>query len=153
MEYNSVTFTAYLSAAIVAALLTVTYCYQFFKQQRTYVFSIAAATHTLNLLIIALSFGERDYSALTLLVYECLHYNVWVLCIALILLAATNKQRLPRSLKILFNIGWPLTAVALVASLANFEPLLRLSSWFALTLAVIGLACCFCMTSIFIPTA
>ncbi|MGB3610353.1 MAG: XrtA/PEP-CTERM system histidine kinase PrsK [Cellvibrio sp.] len=139
MEYNSVTFTAYLSAAIIAGLLTVTYCYQFFKQQRTYVFALGAATHTLNLLITALSFGDQDYSALTLLVYECLHYNVWVLCIALILLGASNKQRLPSSLKILFNIGWPLTAIVMTASVINYEPLLRLSSWFALALAVIGL--------------
>ena len=138
MEYANVTFTAYLSAAIVAALLTLTYGYQFFRQQHTYVFILGAAAHTLNLLIIALSFTEYSYSPLTRLVYECLHYNVWVVSIALTLQSATT-QRLPGSLRTLFSIGWPLTAVIWLCALTDSDLVLAFSSWFTLALAVIGL--------------
>lgn len=139
MEYNNVTFTAYISAEIVAGLLTLTCCYQYFRRQRTYVFALAAAAHTLNLLIIALSFTEYKHSPLTLLIVECLHYNIWVLSIALALQATTGKQRIPRSLRILFTIGWPLTLIVVGAKLTDYQALLTYASWFTLALAVISL--------------
>lgn len=138
MEYNNVTFTAYLSAAIIAALLTVTYCYQFFRSQRTYIFALGAAAHTFNLAMIAFSFKEPGQSSNTLLVYECLHYNIWVLTIG-IALHSVSKQRIPRSLLILFSIGWPLTLIVALSGLADYEFLVPYSSWFTLALAVISL--------------
>ena len=139
MEYNDVTFTAYLSAAIVAALLTLTYAYQFFKQQRTYVFIFAAAAHTVNLAVIAISFTEYRYSPLTQLIFECLHYNVWVVSIAMVLNAADSRQHLPTSLRVLFGIGWPLTAAVVVSNVTGHLPILELAPWLTLALAVIGL--------------
>ena len=139
MEYNDVTFTAYLSAAIVAALLTLTYAYQFFKRQHTYVFIFAAAVHTLNLAVIALSFTDYRHSALTRLLFECLHYNVWVISIAMVLSSSDSRQRLPTSLRVLFGIGWPLTAAVAISSITGHLPILELAPWLTLALAVIGL--------------
>src|SRR5690606_16026551 len=139
MEYNNVTFTAYLSAAIVAALLTTTYCYQFFRGQRTWLFAPAAALHTLNLSLIALSFVNYQLSSLWLLFVECLHFNAWVLAMALTLKTGTLQQTLPRSLKILFGAGWPITGVVLFAAVFDHEGLLYLSAWLPLMLAVIAL--------------
>lgn len=139
MEYNNVTFTAYLSAAIVAALLTITYCYQFFRDQKTWLFAPAAALHTLNLSLIALSFVNYQLSSLWLLFFECLHFNVWVLAMALTLKAGTNYQPMPNSLKILFGAGWPITGIVLLACLFNYQQFLYFSAWFPLLLAVIAL--------------
>jgi putative PEP-CTERM system histidine kinase len=139
MEYNNVTFTAYLSAAIVAALLTITYCYQFFREQKTWLFAPAAALHTLNLSLIALSFVNYQLSPLWLLFFECLHFNVWVFAIALTLKAGTSNQPMPRSLKVLFGSGWPLTVIILCAAIFAYEQVLYFSAWFPLILAVIAL--------------
>ena len=49
MEYNSVTFVAYFSAAVVACLLTGTYLFQLLRGQKTCVFLWAAALHTIHL--------------------------------------------------------------------------------------------------------
>lgn len=139
MEYNNVTFTAYLSAAIVAALLTLTYCYQLLRGQKTWLFAPAAAIHTLNLALIALSFIHLQISPLWLLFVECLHFNVWVLAMALTLRAFTHNQPMPRSLKILFGAGWPITMLTMFAAAADYAPFLVLAAWLPLTLAVIAL--------------
>ncbi len=139
MEYNNVTFTAYLSAAIVAALLTITYCYQFFRGQRTWLFAPAAALHTLNLSLIALSFVSYEISSLWLLFFECLHFSAWILAVALTLKAGSQNQLLPRSLKILFSIGWPFTLLMLTAAIFDYTGMLYFSAWLPLMLAVIAL--------------
>src|SRR4051794_23087343 len=36
MEYNSVTFVAYFSAAVISALLTMTYLFQLVRKQKTW---------------------------------------------------------------------------------------------------------------------
>lgn len=139
MEYNNVTFTAYLSAAIVAALLTATYGYQFFRHQKTWVFAPAAAAHTINLALIAISFVGYAPTPLWLLFFECLHFNIWVAAMALALKASTNNQPIPTSLKILFGIGWPVTLLVLLAVLLDLQILVSFSVWIALLLAVISL--------------
>src|SRR5690606_49101 len=77
--------------------------------------------------------------SLWLLFFECLHFNAWVLAIALTLKAGTHNQVMPRSLKILFGSGWTLTAIMLFAAILDYEQFLYFSAWFPLMLAVIAL--------------
>ncbi len=139
MEYSNVTFTAYLSATVVAALLTVIFCYQYTRNQRTWLFAPAAGIHTINLALIAVSFLEYQLSPLWLLFVECLHFNGWVLAMYLILKASTHNQPLPFSLKILYSIGWPLTGLVLLAKLLHYPLPASFASWLPLVLAVISL--------------
>lgn len=139
MEYAEVTFTAYLSAAVISTLLTITYLYQFWHQQRGSAFAVAAAINTLHLAAIALSFSNQHLTTNWLLFLECLHYNAWVMAIALSLRKHSKQQHFPRSLQILFGAGWPLTALILLFALANNKTIFALTPWFALSLAVISL--------------
>ncbi|GGY82154.1 histidine kinase [Cellvibrio zantedeschiae] len=139
MEYAEVTFTAYLSAAVISTLLTITYLYQFWHQQRGSAFAVAATINTFHLAAIALSFSNHHLTTNWLLFLECLHYNVWVLAIALSLRKHSKQQHFPRSLQILFGIGWPLTALIFVFALVNNKTIFALTPWFALSLAVISL--------------
>ncbi|HOY23949.1 MAG TPA: PEP-CTERM system histidine kinase PrsK, partial [Cellvibrio sp.] len=139
MEYAEVTFTAFLSAAIVSTLLTAAYLYQFWHHQRGSAFAVAAGINTLHLAAIALSFSNYQLSTNWLLFLECLHYNVWVLAIALSLRKHSKQQQFPRSLQILFGAGWPLTGLILIFALLDSNVILALTPWFALGLAVISL--------------
>ena len=138
MEFANVAFTAYFSAAIVAALLTAIYAYQYFHQQRSYAFTLAAFLHTLYLSAIVLSYSNT-FSSQWLPFLECLHYNGWVLAIALSLLHHSNQQHLPRSLQLLFGLGWPLTLIMLLVTLFANEKVFLLAPWCALALAVVSL--------------
>ncbi len=139
MEYAEVTFTAYLSAAVISTLLTITYLYQFWHQQRGSAFAVAAAINTLQLAAIALSFSNHHLTTNWLLFLECLHYNVWVLAIALSLRKHSKQHSFPRSLQILFGAGWPLTALIFLFALTENKTIFALTPWFALSLAVISL--------------
>lgn len=139
MEYASVTFTAYLSAAIMAGLLTATYLYQYLRQQRGFAFTLAAAMHTALLGAITLSLHHDILTSNWLLLAECLHYNAWVLTIAITLRHHSKQQRLPRSLQLLFYGAWPFTGLALLAAIFTVSNLYLLTPLIALVLAVIGL--------------
>lgn len=139
MDYNNVTFAAYLSAAIVAGLLTLTYAYQRFRKQKTGMLIVAAAIHTINLTLIALSFQQTTLPGLWLLFFECLHFSIWVVALALLLKANARKQHLPFSLKLLFGAVWPVTFCALAASVFHWNSFIGTSAWFPLVLAVISL--------------
>jgi len=139
MEYNNVTFAAYVSAAIVAALLTATYAYQFIKRQQTWVFIGAAAIHTLHLSAIALSFSNYHFPLHGLIALEFIHFNAWVFCIGLSLKDNTHRKQLPTSLQVLFCGGWPITALAIGLLFLPSTDQTSLSIWFALGLAVISL--------------
>src|SRR5690606_18476241 len=73
MEYNSVTFVAYFSAAVVAALLAGTYLFQLLRGQKTWIFLWAAALHTIHLGVIALSFSGHEIPLHLLIIFEYLH--------------------------------------------------------------------------------
>ena len=77
MEYNSVTFVAYFSAAVVSALLTATYLFQLVRKQKTWLFAGAAAVHTLHLGAIAMSFSTQSIPLYLLIIFEYLHFNAW----------------------------------------------------------------------------
>jgi len=139
MEYNNVTFAAYLSAAIVAALLTLTYIYHRLRKQPTGLLIGAASIHTINLMLIALSFQYTTIPLLWLLFVECLHFAAWVLALAFLFRSHTLKQQIPLSLKILFFAAWPLTFGSFLAVLTNSLWFLKMSAWFPLVLAVISL--------------
>lgn len=139
MEYNSVTFSAYVSAAIVAALLTATYVFQLFKRQRTWLFVGAAAVHSLHLSAIAWSFSGTPFPLSGLIALEYLHFNAWVFCIGLSLKRNANGKPLPTSLKVLFTSGWPITALAIGLLFLPGMGQTGISIWFALSLAVISL--------------
>lgn len=137
MENDSVTIMAYVSAAVVASLLTLTFIYQFFRAQKTAVFAPAAAIHAINLgASAAVIAGWVNAPEWTLFI-ECLHYNVWVLSIYLTLKAASEQRRLPNSLRLLFLLGWPLTLAVLMAALVGVS-IDGWGPWGALTLAVIA---------------
>ncbi|MGD8175207.1 XrtA/PEP-CTERM system histidine kinase PrsK [Marinimicrobium sp. ARAG 43.8] len=139
MGYDNVTFMAYFSAAVVAALLTLTYTYQFFKEQKTAVFALPSAVHAVNLLIIA--GGARQLWPMNQWTFfiECLHFNIWVLAVYLTLRASVSRNGFPTSLKVLFIIGWPITGLALLSALISFPIPLALKAWLALSLAVVAL--------------
>ncbi len=139
MEYTSVTFAAYLSAAIVAALLSLSYLAQLFRGQKTWVFACAAAVHTGHLLTIALSFTDKPPPPYAIALFEYLHYNVWVLCIALTLKLITPRSQLPASMRFLFASGLPLTTVGILMLLSKGQDQANLYVWLSLSLAVIGL--------------
>lgn len=137
MENHSVTIMAYISAAVVAALLTLTFVYQFFRAQKTAAFAPAAAIHALHLGASAALIAGGIAAVEWALVIEYLHYNVWVLSIYLTLKCATERRRLPNSLRLLFVLGWPLTLAALAAALAAV-PVGGWGPWGGLALAVIA---------------
>lgn len=139
MEYAEVTFTAYLSAAIISTLLTATYLYQFWHHQRGCAFAMAAAINTIHLATIALSYSDQKLTTNWLLFIECLHYNIWILAIAISLRKHSQKQRFPRSLQVLFSIGWPITALIFVLAINDNKSVFAFAPWFALGLAVISL--------------
>lgn len=139
MEYNSVTFVAYFSAAVVAALLAATYLFQLWRGQKTWIFFWAAALHTIHLGGISLSFSGYQIPLYLLIILEYLHFNAWVLCIWLCLKRNSNQYHLPTSLQLLFCGGWPITALAVVMLFLPQMNQAGLSVWFALGLAVIAL--------------
>ena len=139
MEYNSVTFVAYFSAAIVSALMMLAYLFQLVRKQKTWVFAGAAAVHTLHLGAIALSFSTYQIPLYILIILEYLHFNAWVLCISLSLKHNTQRRQLPTSLQLLFSGGWPITALAIAMLFLPNMNQAGLSVWFALGLAVIAL--------------
>jgi putative PEP-CTERM system histidine kinase len=139
MEYNSVTFVAYFSAAVVSALMMLAYLFQLVSKQKTWVFAGAAAMHTLHLGAIALSFSSYQIPLYLLIILEYLHFNAWVFCIGLSLKHNTQRRQLPTSLQILFSGGWPITALAVAMLFLPNMNQAGLSVWFALGLAVIAL--------------
>jgi len=139
MEYTSVTFSAYLSAAIIAGLLALTYCYLFFKGQKTWLFAGAAVFHTAHLGVIALSYSKGGLPLHWLIIFEYLHFNAWVFCIGLTLKYSAKRSQLPTSLQLLFGGGWPITALAIAMLFIPELNQAGLSIWFALGLAVISL--------------
>lgn len=139
MEYNSVTFAAYFSAAVVSALLTATYLFQLVRKQKTWLFAGAAAVHTLHLGAIALSFSDHPIPLYLLIIFEYLHFNAWVFCISLSLKQNAQRKQLPASLQLLFSGGWPITALAIAMLFIPNMNQVGLSVWFALGLAVIAL--------------
>ena len=139
MEYNSVTFVAYFSAAVVAMLLTATYLFQLTRKQKSWLFAGAAAVHTLHLGTIALSFSNYSIPLYLLIIFEYLHFNAWVFCISLTLKNSTQRKPLPASLQLLFSGGWPISALAIAMLFIPNMNQAGLSVWFALGLAVIAL--------------
>ncbi len=139
MEYNSVTFAAYFSAAVVSALLTATFLFQLVRKQKTWLFAGAAAVHTLHLGAIALSFSDHPIPLYLLIIFEYLHFNAWVFCISLSLKQNAQRKQLPTSLQLLFSGGWPITALAIAMLFIPNMNQVGLSVWFALGLAVIAL--------------
>ena len=139
MEYNSVSFSAYLSATVIACLLTLTYAYQFFKHQKTWLFAPAAACHTIHLALITLSFSSYQPSLHWLIIFEYVHYNAWVFCISLSLRRSSKHKQLPTSLQLLFSGGWPVTALAIAMLFFLQSTQAGISVWITLGLAVISL--------------
>lgn len=139
MEYINVTFTAYMGATIVSALLAATYFYQFYRHKFGIPFALAAVVHSCYLGATTLSLTSESLEPNWLMFLECLHYNAWVLAIALTLHNHTKRQPLPRSLQILFGGGLPLTSLALLTTALPNNSISTLAPWFALGLAVISL--------------
>lgn len=139
MEYVDVTFTAYLSAGIVASLLTLTNIYLVFSKRLGSAFALATTIHTVNLFAIALSFTTNNISLHSLFFLECFHFNIWVLAIASSLSSHSKRQKLPRSLQILFGAGWPISAAVFINSFNTISAIVDFEPWFALILAVISL--------------
>jgi putative PEP-CTERM system histidine kinase len=137
MEYESVTFTAYLGASVVSLLLTFTYVFQFFSKQSTWILVIAAAVHTANLILITLS-HRLHISPTAIQIVEYLHFTTWIWFIGLLIRRDLHAQLIPKSLIVLSWTGWLITAVG-VATI--FTPLQQefMSIWFSLALAIASL--------------
>lgn len=141
MEYDNVTFTAYICAAVVAGLLTCTFIYQAFLGQKTYVFIPATALHTLNLGVIAFGIRYPQDIVDTQLVIECAHYMAWALGIYLVLKAHAFGQRLSTGLALVFVIMLAFFSLALAVSAKLILLDDSLHSWLPLVLAVASLVC------------
>ncbi len=135
MEYQSVTFTAYIGASVVALLLTTTYCFQYFSRQKTWLLMGAAAAHTLHLSVIAFNY-DQQISPLLLTATEFLHYNAWIFFIGLFIRRDITEQNLPKSLNLLFSGGWLITTLGVSLSLYDNINSSQLYIWFALALSI-----------------
>src|SRR5690625_6699238 len=122
MVCQSVTIMVYISSVAVAALLSLTFVYQFFLGQITAAFAPAASTHALPLGASAALIAGWIAAIEWAHVIEDLHYHIWVLSIYLTLKSATERRRLPNSLRLLIVLGWPLPLAALPAALADVPP-------------------------------
>jgi len=135
MEYQDVTFIAYLGASIVALLLTFAYVFQYFSKQKTWVLAGAAAVHCINLCLIAFSYHHQMSQPL-LTAFEYLHYNAWMFFIGLFIRRDISERLFPKSLNLLFAGGWLISVLGV--SLAFFEGINtnQVHIWFALALSI-----------------
>jgi putative PEP-CTERM system histidine kinase len=138
MEYESVTFTAYLGASVVSLLLSFTFIFQFFSKQRTWILLGAAILHTTNLIFITLSYSDVRFPDITLNIVEYLHFTAWIWFIGLFIRLDLKGRLIPKGLVILSWTGWLITALGIVAL---FSPVDRqfLHIWFSLALAITAL--------------
>ena len=135
MEYQSVTFLAYLGASIVALLLTLAYCFQYFSKQNTWVLAGASAIHSLNLFLIAMHYYSGGISPGLLYSIEFLHFNAWIFFIGLFIRRDLASNNMPKSLNILFYGGWPITLLGIVLAYTGFQ-VTQLFVWLALALSI-----------------
>lgn len=137
MEYESVTFTAYLGASVVSLLLTFTYAFQFFSKQSTWILIGAAAAHTANLIVITLSY-QLDLPSATVQIVEYLHFTTWIWFIGLLIRRDLNKQFIPKSLILLSWTGWLIAALGIVTIFTSLDQEF-MSIWISLALAIASL--------------
>ncbi|MBB3170100.1 XrtA/PEP-CTERM system histidine kinase PrsK [Simiduia aestuariiviva] len=135
MEFSQVSLTAFMSAAILAWVLSTVLMTLRQKNGLLLGFAIAAAMHGINMAAIALTFSRINLSAYYVLVIECLHFAFWSLALRQLLIG-TTRHKLPPSLAILFGVSWPVSAIVLIAALLGFEPLYHVSTWLVLLLSV-----------------
>lgn len=136
MEYQSVTFTAYMGATVVALLLTIVYALQRFARQKTWVLAGAALSHAVSLGIIAFTTTHSgNYHSLISLV-EFLHFNAWIFFIGLYIRSDLEHPNLPKSLNILFSIGWPISLLGIFLTLNIHANTLNIFIIFSLALAI-----------------
>jgi len=136
MEYQSVTFTAYLGASIVALLLTITYCFQYVSKQRTWLLVGAAAVHTLHLGLIAFDYSDNHIPPFLLTAIEYLHYNVWIFFIGLFIRRDISERNFPKSLNLLFSVGWLISTLGISLALYDNINTAEIRVWFSLALAI-----------------
>jgi putative PEP-CTERM system histidine kinase len=134
MEYQSVTFLAYLGASVVSILLTLAYCFQYFSKQNTWVLAGAAAIHSLNLFLIAMNY-YGNVSPSLLYSIEYLHFNAWIFFIGLFIKRDLASNNMPKSLHILFYGGWSITILGIVLTYIQF-PFEQIFIWLALALSI-----------------
>ena len=141
MEFNSVTYAAYTSAAITSLLLALQLYFLALNNRLPRSFSMAAGLNTLCLFNLGLSFAQQPLSGYWLLSIECLHYSFWIYALYRTL---TNFQgdSPPRLLKQLFYISNGITAVVVVSGIFSFKPVFSYSGWLILLQAIIALVCC-----------
>lgn len=140
MEFSQVSLTAFLCAAILAWVLAGVLFAARRKNPRMLGIAGASLFHGINLATIALTFSHLPFSPHYVLAIECLHFTIWAQALRG-MLTSTTQQSLPTNVKILFGLGWPVTALVLVAAITRFEPLYYFSTWIALMLSVVCLVC------------
>lgn len=137
MEYESVTFTAYLGASVVSLLLTFTYAFQFFSKQSTWILVGAAAVHTANLAVITFS-QLMDVPAPVIQVIEYLHFTTWIWFIGLLIRRDLMATLIPKSLLVLSWAGWLITAIGIAILFSSLQQEF-MSIWISLALAIAAL--------------
>lgn len=137
MEYESVTFTAYLGASVVSLLLTFTYAFQFFSKQSTWILVGAAAVHTANLAVITFS-QLMDVPHPVIQVIEYLHFTTWIWFIGLLIRRDLMATLIPKSLLVLSWTGWIIAAIGIATIFSSLEQEF-MSIWISLALAIAAL--------------
>lgn len=136
MEYQSVTFTAYLGATIVALLLTIVYAFQRFARQKTWILAGASVSHSVCLGIIAFTTTHSGNHQSLISLVEFLHFNAWIFFIGLYIRSDLERPDLPKSLNILFSIGWLIGLLGIFLTLNIDINTLNIYIIFSLALAI-----------------
>lgn len=141
MEYNSVTYTAYICAAITSLLLAIQLFFLSRQRRLPLSLAVAASVHTLCLFNIALTFNRLPLSPYWVLTIECLHYSFWTYALYRTL-THFQKADAPPLLRQLFFINISISLLVLVAGLLSLHQVFAYSGWLVLVQAIISLVCC-----------
>jgi putative PEP-CTERM system histidine kinase len=141
MEYNSVTYTAYICAAITSLLLAIQLFFLSKQRRLTLSLTAAASIQMLCLINIGLAFDRLPISPYWVLTIECLHYSFWTYAIYRTLIHSQNSHA-PPLLRQLFYISNGISLLVLISGLLSLQQVFIYSGWLVLLQAVISLVCC-----------
>lgn len=140
MEYNSVTYTAYICAALISGLLAAQLLCLSNQRRVPLALATAVFAHTLALLNFGLSFNELHLSPYWILSIECLHYSFWIFALYRTVTHFQGHEP-PPLLRQLFYTSNGISLVVLLAALFSLPQIFTYAGWLLLLQVTIALAC------------
>lgn len=136
MAYSQITQAAFLSAALVFAVLSITLYLDARKKLFPRALAFATAFNTFSLVAIAQSFSEKGFSPVWVLLIESLAYSIWIyaICKTLAFLHGPSRRQ-----RLLTNLGYSLVGLLFVLGLLSLTLMLIYSVWIILGLAIVSL--------------